>query len=90
MKSPANVKIEINMVARKRAVIRRWKTKRKESTSAIHRLIRCVLFLPLFYLLAERAFLFPFEDSSISSYLDVDHVAVSTTIKKKDMKKISQ
>ena len=74
------------MAAWKPKEIRRWKTKQQHSSGSIHKLIRFVLFLPLFYLLLERAFLFPFEDSAISSYLDVEHVAVSTTIKKKDTK----
>ncbi len=75
------------MVARKPKVFRKWK-KRQPSPSPIRRLIRGIVFLPLVYLLLERVFLFPFEDTTLSGYLDVEKVAVTTTIKKKDTKQI--
>ena len=75
------------MVARKPKVFRKWK-KQQPSPSPIRRLIRGIVILPLVYLLLERVFLFPFEDSTLSGYLDVEKVAVTTTIKKKDANQI--
>jgi len=50
----------------------------------LRRLLRGVAFLPLFYLLLERSILAPFTDSNLSSYLDVERVAVTNTVKKKE------
>ncbi len=79
---------KIEMVARKPKIIRRWRRKQQSAPSPIQKLIRFVVFLPLIYVFLERIFLFPFEDSTLSGYLDVEKVAVTTTIKKKEGGKI--
>lgn len=40
--------------------------------------------MPLFCLLLERVFFFPFEDENLSGYLDVERVAVTVSIKEKE------
>ena len=82
-----NVPTGVMMAARKPTTIQRFKRKRQQSPSQIQRLVRCVLFLPLFYLLLKRVLLFPFEDSALSGYMDVENIAVTTTVKKPEVKR---
>jgi len=80
----SSLEVRIEMVARKPRIIRRLKRTQQAASSPIRKLIRCIVFLPLIYVLIERIFLFPFEDSTLSGYLDVEKVAVTTKIKKKE------
>mmetsp|Transcript_2865 Transcript_2865/g.7865 ORF Transcript_2865/g.7865 Transcript_2865/m.7865 type:complete len:463 (+) Transcript_2865:128-1516(+) len=57
--------------------------KRRQRSSKLRKLVRCVAFIPLFCLLLERVYLFPFDGSKLSGYLDVERVAVTSTIKTK-------
>mmetsp|Transcript_15330 Transcript_15330/g.42535 ORF Transcript_15330/g.42535 Transcript_15330/m.42535 type:complete len:511 (+) Transcript_15330:131-1663(+) len=56
----------------------------QQRSNKLRTLIRCIAFSPLFFLLVERAFYFPFEDNNnLAGYLDVQHAAITTTIKTK-------
>ena len=72
------------MVARRPKAIKILKGKQDQRHGKLKKIIRCIAFLPLFYLLIERVFLFPFEDSALSGYLDVKRVAVTSTTKVKE------
>lgn len=74
----------MKLTPRMRKVIRSSKIRQRKGCNKLRKLIRCVVFLPILYLLLERVLLFPFEDSNLSAYLDVEKVAVTTTIKKKE------
>ena len=75
------------MATRRSKIIKRSNIKQRQGlgTGTTRKLIRCIVVLPLLYLLLERVFLFPFEDSNLSAYLDVERVAATTTIKKEKL-----
>ena len=77
-----NIKALAMMASRRSKIIKRLNINQRQGLGKTRKLIRCIVVLPSLYLLLERAFLFPFEDSNLTVYLDVERVAATTTIKK--------